>query len=184
MLSSKAMNPRLAFAPALPFVLLWAGCSGVDHPDTASVPAPPPLLTPVEAEAMAKPAAPGVPAPPKPSLSRLTDRNRPKLDFFGATIYADSITGTVAKGNVYVDGSELHRLQRAFPIAVYAERISVDPIKGEAILSGWPIVQTDSAYVQGQSAETVIHISQNQMSAIDGPAKYVLGDKGADLFLP
>jgi hypothetical protein len=125
-----------------------------------------------------------IPAPPKPSLARLTDKNRPKLEFFGATIYADAISGTEARGNVFVDGTDLHRVQRAFPIAVYADEVRIDPLKGEATVSGWPIVQTDSAYVQGQAAETFIQLSQNQVASINGPAKYVVGDQAATLFLP
>jgi hypothetical protein len=176
------MNPRLAFATALTSVSLWSGCSGVDEPmaSPSADPAPSPSL-PAELQPVAGSVIPG---PPKPSLSRLTDKNRPKLEFFGATIYADSISEAGAKGNVFVDGTELHRAQRSFPIAVYADEVRLDLINGEAILSGWPIVQTDSAYVQGQSAGTVIQLSQNQVSAITGPAKYVLGDKATELFEP
>jgi hypothetical protein len=117
-------------------------------------------------------------------LARLTDKNRPKLEFFGATVYADSISGSAARGNVYVDGADLHRVQRAFPIAAYADEIRIDPVKGEATLSGWPIVQTDSAYLQGQSEETFIQLSTNQMTEVKGPARYVVGDKATELFDP
>jgi hypothetical protein len=169
----------------IPVAILLAGCSGVDSNAPVASAMPPELLTPVEAQSAAlPPAQPSAPVPPKPSLSKLTNRERPKLEFFGATIYADSITGLEAKGNVYIDGTNLHRVQRAFPIAVFADQVTFDPVKGEATITGWPIVQTDSAYVQGQSAETVIHLSQDRMSGIDGPAKYVIGDKGAELFLP
>lgn len=185
------MNPRLAFATPLSLlVFVWAGCSGVDTPPApvssppvaAADPALPADLLAVQGTPQT--ADPGIPAPPKPSLARLTDKNRPNLEFFGATIYADSISATGAKGHVFVDGTGLHRVQRSFPIAAYADEATIDLIKGEATLSGWPIVQTDSAYVQGQSAETIIHLSQNQVAGINGPAKYVVGEKGVELFGP
>lgn len=162
---------------------LLAGCSAVAPVVPTPDPTPPESLTPVEAQAASAPKT-SSPALPKPSLSNLTNRERPKLEFFGATIYADTINGLQATGNVFIDGANMHRIQRAFPIAVYAHQVTIDPAKGEASISGWPIVQTDGAFLQGQSAETVIHLSQDKLSRIDGPTKYVIGDKGDDLFKP
>lgn len=162
-------------------VTLLSACSGVDPIPSDPPPVP---LTPVEAASASPAPVPSAPALPKPSLSKLTNRERPKLEFFGATIYADAIQGLEATGHVFIDGTHLHRIQRAFPIAVYADQVTLDPAKGEATISGWPIVQTDGAYLQGQSSGTVILLSRDKLSRIEGPARYVLGDKGQALFAP
>jgi len=122
--------------------------------------------------------------PPKPSLSALKDRDRPSIEFFGAQIYADSIRGTKAKGHVFLDGTNLHKGNRSFPIAVYAEQMEVDVQRGKVTLSGWPIVQTDSAFVQAQSQDTTIFLNRDRMARIKGPASYVIGDHQEELFLP
>jgi hypothetical protein len=144
----------------------------------------PGVLAAAPAEGTPEPAPTVRVPPPKPSLSRLTDRSRPHLDFHGATIYADSIQGWDAVGHVFLDGSELHRRHRSFPKAVYADRVRVDPEKGEVTVSGWPIVETDTAFVQAQAADTVISLDPSRLAQIDGPARYVIGDKGAELFRP
>ncbi len=126
------------------------------------------------------------PAPPKPSLAALEDRSRPNLEFFGATIYADAIDPVrlEARGRVFLDGTPLHHASRSFPVAVYADHVQIDPDKEQVRFTGWPIVKTDSAFVQAQAPTTVIELSQTRMARIDGPARYVMGDKGKDLFLP
>lgn len=177
----RPLHPVSLLAAATAFL---TGCSGFDPVPSPPPPAPPVPLTPVEAASASTAPGPSVPSLPKPSLSKLTNRERPNLEFFGATIYADAINGLEASGHVFIDGTNLHRIQRAFPIAVYAGKVHLDPANGQATISGWPIVQTDGAYLQGQSPETVIHLSRDKLSRIDGPARYVLGDKGAALFAP
>jgi len=181
-------RPLLLLSAAAITLALGSGCSIPGPASSAAVPASPDLpetmeALPAEATSPEPPPTVRVP-PPKPSLARLTDRSRPQLDFHGATIYADSIQGWEAVGNVFLDGSALHRMHRSFPKAVYADRLRVDPVKGEVILSGWPIVETDTAFVQAQSPDTVISLDQSRLAQIDGPARYVMGDKGGDLFRP
>lgn len=152
--------------------------------DLSQAPLPPSavVVPPPPRHPEAEPASP--PAPPKPSLSQLTDRTRPHLEFHGAKIYADSISSSEAKGNVFLDGRELHKANRSFPLAVYAGRIELDGKKEKVTLSDWPIVQTDSAYVQAQAQDTVIVLSRDRMAKIKGPARYVIGSREAELFAP
>ncbi|MEO0447020.1 MAG: hypothetical protein AAF191_13185 [Verrucomicrobiota bacterium] len=124
------------------------------------------------------------PSPPKPSLQRLTNRDRPYLEFAGTRIYADTVFGTTARGHVYLDGSQLHQQKRSFPIAAFAETMKLDAKKGQVTLSGWPIVQTDSAYIQARSGKTKITLDQNHLATIDGPTKYVFESSREELFSP
>lgn len=181
------MIRRAAVAPvAFALAVLLPGCvSLLQEPgplgQTDSVPAA--VVVPPPPRHDADEAAPR-PAPPKPSLSRLTDRERPHIDFFGATIYADSISGEEADGHVFLDGRDLHRVNRSFPIAVYAGHIDLDLKREKVTLSDWPIVQTDSAYVQAQDRDTVIVLNRDRMAKIRGPARYVIGNREDDLFAP
>lgn len=187
--NSLRMTRRAATALALPVLAIaLPGCVTLPegpvgfpvvpaNPPAGAVVVPPPPNPP-----QAEPSAPA--APPRPSLSLLTNRNRSHIEFFGAKIFADSISGAEASGNVFVDGREVHQVNRSFPIAVYAGRIDVDAKKERVTLSDWPIVQTDSAYVQGLAKDTVIILSPDRMARIKGPARYVIGTKDGELFAP
>ena len=178
------MTGRLAIAIAtLAAVLASAGCVSIssDGGGTAASPAPAVVVPPPPVRSnVASPA----PSPPKPSLARLTNRQRPHLDFFGATIYADFISESGASGNVFLDGRDLHQANRSFPIAVYASHAEVELKKEKVTLSGWPLVQTDSAFVQAQSSDTAVVLSHDRMTKIRGPARYVIGTRESDLFAP
>jgi hypothetical protein len=178
------MTGRLAIAIAtLAAVLASAGCVSISPNGVESTESPAPAVV-VPPPAGHSAATSSAPSPPKPSLARLTNRQRPHLDFAGATIYADFISESGASGNVFLDGRDLHQVNRSFPIAVYASHADVDLKKEKVTLSGWPLVQTDSAFVQAQAADTAVVLSRDRMTKIRGPARYVIGTRESDLFTP
>ncbi len=163
-------------------VLLLAGCA-TDEPilpnaeagdqlDAAARallgddPIPEPLATVDEVPA-------GAPDLPKLDHQALKDPTRPFLDFYGATVYADSIdpnTGE-ARGRVYLDGTVLHANNPRFPVFVYCEYLKMDVINGTIELSGSPVMRWDSAYIIAKSPETRIHLTREQYRVV-GPAQY------------
>lgn len=183
------MMRRAAIALAsLAMAFVHPGCvtlpeGTVDLPITPQAPVPGAVLVPAPPNHPSAEPEPA-PSPPKPSLSQLTNRNRPHLEFHGARIYADTISGTEATGNVFVDGRDLHQINRSFPIAVYGDHLAVDPKKERITLSGWPLVQTDSAFIQAQDKDTAIILSADRLARIKGPARYVIGTRDADIFAP
>ncbi len=132
------------------------GENGVPQPlaTTGEKPAPPPKLPAINKE-------------------ELTAPDRSRLDFFGATVYADNIdpnTGQ-ATGHVYMDGSALHANNKNFPVYVYCDSLKVDLAKGSVEIGGLPVMKWEGAYIIAKSPKTKIYLTKDQYR-VEGPAQY------------
>jgi len=113
---------------------------------------------------------------PALDLDKLSDTSRPSTRIFGAVLYADEVnpfTGE-ARGNVYIDGTELNATNAKFPTLVYAEEVKMDLAKGEVTLKGWPVLAWNSGMViRASKPETTMRLHPGGYEA-KGPVKISL----------